>query len=851
MVATESGMVDFNNLGTPGRQSAEQDPIKLFRALPRPPGINDLYASQAEVLTEWYGRMQQGNLRDVVVKLHTGGGKTLVGLLIAKSLSNSTRKPILYLTPTTQLVQQTLAQAAAHGISAVSYAPGGGLPEQFRNANAIMIGTYKALFNGKTPFGTRGTALPLALGAIVLDDAHAAFSIVRDTFTVALTAEKHRGVYEDLISLFRPSFRELGRLGTFDEIVAGCDNGVIEIPYWAWLQKLDAVRAHLAKVATEFPFEWPLVRDRLEQCHALIGRQMLTITPILPAVVDFPSFAEAPHRVFMSATMGDDSEIVRTFDVAAEALKAPLTSESFAGIGERLILCPPALSYKCDVDALIREVIRSATGAGMGTVILSPSKKVAERWQDVADVVIGTATLGAAVEDLRAGRVSRAKVLVNRYDGVDLPGNSCRVLVFDGLPFGVSEYETFRATVLTSGATLGRLVAQRIEQGMGRGARGGGDHCVVLLISPSLAGWVSRQENFEYLTTATRTQLDMGVLVTSQIKTDRELHETIAKCLNRASDWVGYHARELGQKLASSSDTTTSPADLAVGGAVAERRALRHWESNSPQKAIDVLEKAAAVLTSAEPQYAGWMLQLAARIAHAWGNSELSSTFQQRAHGVNRNLHRPQTTPPYIAQSSVGHQAQTIVAALSEYRLRRGMLSRFDELAVDLQPAASSSVFERALESLGKLVGFHAERWDINGVGPDVLWLLPPSVGYVIEAKSRKQQAKALTKAEHGQVLVAHEWFKNNYPNWTCVRVIVHPAETATTAAAAAGSYVLTYEKLAELVNETRGLYNQLIESQLPYGDLATRCAQLLSTSPISSERFASHYLKPFSLAQG
>src|SRR5260363_435765 len=55
-------------------------------------------------------------------------------------------------------------------------------------------------------------------------------------------------------------------------------------------------------------------------------------------------------------------------------------------------------------------------------------------------------------------------VFVNRYDGIDLPGNSCRLLIMSGLPAGTSNYELFRASALFGGATITRMLAQRIEQ---------------------------------------------------------------------------------------------------------------------------------------------------------------------------------------------------------------------------------------------------------------------------------------------------------------------------------------------------------------------------------------------------
>ena len=64
------------------------------------------------------------------------------------------------------------------------------------------------------------------------------------------------------------------------------------------------------------------------------------------------------------------------------------------------------------------------------------------------------------------------------------------------------------------------------------------------------------------------------------------------------------------------------------------------------------------------------------------------------------------------------------------------------------------------------MLGLSAERRDANGEGPDVLWLLPSKVGIVIEAKSRKKEKNALTKEDHGQLLVAAEWFAANYPQY-------------------------------------------------------------------------------------
>jgi hypothetical protein len=42
----------------------------------------------------------------------------------------------------------------------------------------------------------------------------------------------------------------------------------------------------------------------------------------------------------MSATIADDSSIVRTFDAKPKAIEHPIIPDSLAGVGERMILAP-------------------------------------------------------------------------------------------------------------------------------------------------------------------------------------------------------------------------------------------------------------------------------------------------------------------------------------------------------------------------------------------------------------------------------------------------------------------------------------------------------------------------------
>lgn len=228
-------MVDFKKLRESKAKPKPVNPRDIFNALPKPPGINDLYVSQAEVLDSWFPRR---NDKDIVIKLHTGGGKTLVALLMAQSVMNEIGEPVLYLAPTNQLVEQVLAKSAEYGISAVPYTKGQPLPADFHDGKTVLVGSYETLFNGRSKFGVRGSAQEVVkVGAIILDDAHVALSSVREAFTLNISAKDHKDVYTELADRFRPAFKEVGRAGAFADTISGKEFGVIEAPSWAWFEK--------------------------------------------------------------------------------------------------------------------------------------------------------------------------------------------------------------------------------------------------------------------------------------------------------------------------------------------------------------------------------------------------------------------------------------------------------------------------------------------------------------------------------------------------------------------------------------------------------------------------------------
>jgi replicative superfamily II helicase len=839
-------MVDFKKLREAKAKPKAINPREIFNAIPKPPGINDLYASQAEVLDAWFARRTDN---DVVVKLHTGGGKTLVALLMAQSVMNETGEPVLYLSPTNQLVEQVLAKSKEYGILAEPYVKGQPLTADFRDGNSVLVGAYEILFNGRSKFGVRGSGQEVVkVGAIVLDDAHVALSSVREAFTLIISTRDHKEVYTELADRFRPAFREVGRGGSFSDIINGKDFGVIEVPSWAWQRKLEEVQQYLAGEVDHIdPFVWPFLRDNLCVCHCLFSRSAVAITPLFPPVDVLPTFDEAPRRIYMSATIADDSDIIRTFGASQKAVATPVTSTSLAGVGERMILVPGLMKLGgAAILPMVKGIATKLAGTKRGVAILAPSGAAAKEWTDISEYPDNTKAVSETVAAMQAGQSYGPVVLANRYDGIDLAGNACRLLIMDNLPQGTTNYDVFRMNVVAD-AAVNSLLAQRIEQGLGRGTRGGADYCVIVMVGSKLVGWIGRKKNLAFLTASTRVQLKVGQEVSEAVTTSKEVWQTIVKCLNRDPDWVAYHASELSEAA------HAAPVDeLALKVAAVERKAFKLQRLGQYEKALSTLETLMRDdAMASEPQRRAWLAASAARIAYQMGDEAKGQALQTAAFSVNNNHSPPRVRPTYVARTAPGKQASAIVKRLLEYEQRAAILADFDVAVSNLVPEASAARYEESLANLGAYLGFDAERPEkAHGVGPDVLWRTDERFDFVIEAKSEKDEDNPLYKKDHAQLLEAEHWFKQAYPGREAVRVTALPKAIADEKATPVGSFAFRLDDISKVVGVLRGILVDLVEASGGAGPLREQCEAALVKAKLKPAMIRDAFMKPFGKAK-
>ena len=540
----------------------------------------------------------------------------------------------------------------------------------------------------------------------------------------------------------------------------------------------------------------------------------------------------------MSATVADDSSIIRTFGANRSSVEKPISPVSLAGVGERMILAPELMGVdRNQATILIKEIVIWASERA-GTVILVPSGRQAQTWKDVAEVVEGD-SVGTTVDSL----VNRTKngpfVMMNRYDGIDLPGDSCRLLVMSGLPAGSNTYDLYRATVFEGSSTINTTIAQRIEQGMGRGTRGAGDHCVVILSGTPLTTWISTYANRALLTSPTQVQLQLGLDISERISL-QQLGKTILQSFNRDPSWVKYQAQVLADETSRPSINETS---LFV--AAQERRFFRFLLDRYYDEAIGSQESFIGRHPEVDSKVKGWLYQLSARAAWLWGNEEKSGVLQKEAYHNNKMLLRPRVGFHHTPLTSPTAQSQQILSQLNVYSPRRGLLAEFEKWVDWLTPSSSSNQFEEALKNLGRLLGYSTSRPDDEeGSGPDVLWLLNSTDGLVIEAKSRKTDGKPINKAEHGQLLGALEWFSERHSTHTACGAMVNSVSQVTNNVTPGSTFALTFNNLNLLVQQTRLLLQDISGTSVSEDSLLAKCESMLGQLKLNPSGILT-YLEP------
>lgn len=834
-------MVDFRKRLTRARLEKLLDPVEIYDTLDRASDTGPLRPVQLTVLKKWHAEYR--SKQDVILKLHTGQGKTLIGLLLLKAKLNEGGGPALYLCPDNFLIQQTCAQAEQFGVRHCT--ADHGIPQDFLDGNAILITTVKKLFNGLTRFGTGPAAIPVS--AIVVDDCHASIDVIRESFTIKL--KRDDPAYKGLLELFTDALKNQGA-GTFSDIIEGGYEALLPVPYWEWQDRQEEVLEVLSKNKgnDSVKFVWPILKDMLGHCQCVVSGTAIEIEPYLPPLEYFGTYFNASHRVFMSATVTDDSYLVRGLRLDEETVRNPLTDKNERWSGEKMVLIPSMIDPSLDRAAVVKAFATPRSKAQYGVVGLAPSFNNARGWEAAGARVARRDSIEKDVERLAKGDYSRPLVLVNRYDGVDLPDNMCRLLIFDSKPHAQNLVDSYAEWCRGGSEIIIMRTVRSIEQGLGRSVRGMKDYCAIVITGEELTKLLRTEKTRKLLSSQTRAQIEIGLEIAGMAELDielggdplRVLNGLINQCTGRDEAWKEFYAEKMDQV------SPNKPSGKVLTVFKLELEAAARAQQGSFEDAGAIIQEILDKHVSLDADK-GWYLQELARYKYPLSKTE-SNQLQIEAHRKNRYLLKPKSGMVFRPLKLI---SQARMANIISWI--RGHAS-FEELNIDVDDITSklrfgvkADHFEQAFADLGEAIGLSSERPDKTWKeGPDNLWCVRDGEYLVVECKNEVALDRSeINKGETGQMNNACAWFAQKYPGAKVTRMMVIPAKKVAQGTGFIEEvFVMRERGLKRLCANVRAFFQEF--RSMDFKSLSeAKVQQLADTHKLSVDDLLSGYCEP------
>lgn len=833
-------MIDFRKHLSGKKVKTVIDPVKLYDTLDRAHDKGPLRPAQVAILEEWFSNRR--DKKDIIVKLHTGQGKTLVGLLMLQSRLNEKKGSSLYLCPDNFLIQQTCDQAKQFGISTCTADPD--LPEEFLNGEKILVTSVQKLFNGLTRFGLNRKSVPV--GTFLMDDAHACSDTIREACRIRLP--KDDAAYHALRTLFAVELEQQG-IGTYADICNDKYDAFLSVPYWAWMEHETDVAKILSSGTNRntIKFAWPLLKDILGNCQCVISGGAIEIEPYLPPLDAFGTYWNAPHRIFMSATVTDDAFLVKGLQLAPQTIANPLTYEKERWSGEKMVLIPSLIRDELSRAEIVRIFAISNKKRNYGIVVLVSSFNSAKDWEGYGATIANRDTIGQIIEELRRGEFEKTVVLANRYDGIDLPDDTCRILIFDGKPYSESLIDIYQEMCRQDSEAILMRTVRTVEQGLGRCVRGEKDYSVLIIIGADLTRLIRDKQSRKFLSSQMATQIEIGIEIAEMARQEieggaepkKEFNDLIMQCLRRDPDWKAFYIDKMDSVRPQGANERVLRVYAAELSAEQKHRAGDYAGATSiMQKSLDegLIGR----------QDLGWYLQEMARYNYRTRRTE-SQKLQISAYTNNRLLLRPPYGVTVAKLTIVSHgRMERIISWVTQHENYEQLNVALSDILGRLNFGTKSDKFEQALDELSRVLGFNGERPEKEWKeGPDNLWALDDTQYILWECKNEVKVTRIeINRDETEQMNRSCAWFGKHYAGSQVKNIIVHPARQVASAAALTHDVkVMRVDDLNYFVRNIREFFKSF--ESLDFHDLsALHIQKLIDAHKLSIPSLLKNYTK-------
>jgi hypothetical protein len=758
----------FRHVGVKRYQSSDIE--SLFKDLRnRSPKIRDLYSAQADVLRDY----QTNHLKssDVSIELPTGSGKTLVGLLIAEYRRRILGERVVYICPTKQLAYQVGNKSIEYTIpTKVLVGPKRDYNQQdvhlYRSAHVIAVSTYSGIFNTNPEFSNAQT--------IVLDDAHGGESYISALWSLVITRDETPEIYTKVLSIYEkdlPSyFVSVLHSSTRPQNVPKPE----KIPFGVFYTNLENLRSMLDSSLTfdvaDLYFPWQLIRNGLQACHAYISWDQILIRPYIPPTLTHAPFAGANQRVYMSATLGRGGELERITGIPRiNRIQTPKTYLR-RGIGRRLFIFPDLVDNFSGYESWLVKTISSSerTLALCPTGISLHWLKKTLKQSPTTLRILGASDIEESLDPFSTSN-SVVLALANRYDGIDIPSEDCRLLIMNGLPAGTNLQEVFLEDKLGLDVLLRERVKTRISQGAGRCTRSDTDNAVIFMLGRRLLDFCMKNENQSLFNNELRAEIRFSL--DQKIEDLGTLDSMIRAFFDKDENWAAAEQNivELRESEALPDPIIT---DILADIVTDEINFSYCVWSGRYKDAIKHGNNITDKLTDSRlSSYRALWFYFTAFAAHAASKddnnySKVAERLMSRAIQTSKTVswfaNALKSMLPSDKIRSVASPIETMATEGIADKLHDlgssgpGFTRKIEEVESLLQQKKHSK-FDRGMKELGDLLGFTS--WQPSSMAaPDCIWQLGSEVAFLLEGKSEASPDGPISVADCRQASGHLKW---------------------------------------------------------------------------------------------
>lgn len=754
-------MLDFKKIINENKINNIINPREIFMSLP-----NRKYDYPRDVQTEvWTQWMEKREEKDIIIKMNTGSGKTIVGLIILMSCIREDKKPAMYVVPNKFLMKQVIKEAESLGIPVTENSDDVG----FITGEKILITNIYKLVNGKTVFGKRSNGNNLKIGSILIDDVHACINDIESQYTIEIA--NGEDTYTRIYKMFEEDIKQ-----QYPNRVIDINNGIpgvnILVPYWAWQEKSTEIYKIIIEdnENTDVQMKLPLFRDYFHLCNCVISTEKIEISPKSININEIEGFKRAERRIYMSATIVAIDSLISKCGIKNYP-KNVIKPQYSDDMGERFIIFPQIINKEITDDEIKYKLKKMSKQHNV--VVITPSDIRRKYWEDVADISVDKYNLEEVVENLKNSHLGLI-VMSNKYEGIDLPNKACEILVIDGIPNSKRKYDEVEQQIIGNSDKILNKKIQLIEQGMGRGVRSSGDYCAVVLMGQGLVSTLYAEGYMEKMSNITKNQIKLSDQIAKQLanKPIDEIFDSLEYCLQRDPDWIATSKSILSQieykdevEESNIENTLTECFELA-----------KHEQYNECNKMLEEL-----INRQEDNEIKGYLkMQLAEY--YNFIDRSASQEILKSAYNLNSKVTKPISGINFKKDTNkINKQVENIINFIQRNK------EDFNNIIIKLNAILSnlvfvegtSKLFEKAIKDVGEFIGIESERpEEETGIGPDDLYWIGKEYAMIIECKNEVKKENNICKHDCNQLNGSYEWYNSKYEKTGIegIPIMIHPS---------------------------------------------------------------------------